>query len=264
MNERTVKLKATLSELANSLITDPDQIDRFTRQWSNGFHNYSFGNLLLIMWQKRDATLCAGYQDWLEKHHRYVKKGEKGIAILAPVIHRHATIDEDGGETEESRLYFRTVHVFDVSQTDGEPLELGHSDKVAGQSDLDLDAVAPLFPYPLQYSNGIENGYTDGKTITINARGNKLSMLATYFHELAHCILDHVDGRGSHDAALQHELEAEAVSYIACAYFGIQNDRSRYYIAGWKGTKAKLHHSGTRVIRTAERIIKTIEKGGEK
>ena len=130
MSEKTHELRSKLAELANTLITDPDLIDRFVRQWSNGFHRYSLGNTLLIMWQRPGSTLCAGYRDWLSKHHRFVKRGEKGIAILAPIIKRTSATGEDGEDLEEVRRYFRTVYVFDVAQTDGEPLsDIGHSDK---------------------------------------------------------------------------------------------------------------------------------------
>ncbi len=263
MNEKTNQLKATLTQLANSLITDPDEIDRFTRQWGNGFHNYSLGNTLLIIWQRPGATLCAGYRDWLNKHHRYVMKGERGIAILAPIIKRVKSTDQDDEEVEELRRYYRTVYVFDVSQTDGEPLELGHSDKVTGATVLNLDDLAPLFPYPVSYKeNLVENGSTDGKAITLAKRNNPLSMVATYFHELAHCILQHsLDLQ--YDERCTAELEAEAVSYIVSSYYGIHNDRSRYYISNWKGDREKLAQAGNRVIRTADQIIKTIAKGEE-
>ena len=264
MSDKTHELRARLAELANTLITDPDLIDDFCRQWSNGFHNYSLGNTLLIWFQRPGATLCAGYHDWLKKHHRYVKKGEKGIAILAPILKRVNGTGEDGEEVEEVRRYFRTVYVFDVSQTDGEPLsDMGHSDKVTGWTVLDLEQTASLFPYPLTYRDDIiENGSTDGKTIMIANRTNPFSMVATYFHELAHCILDH-PGQLEHHDRCTIELEAEAVSYIVSSYYGLQNDRSRYYISNWKGTREKLEHAGSRVIRTADHIIKTIEKGGD-
>ena len=263
-NDKTQQLKAALTQLANSLITDPDQIDRFVRQWANGFHRYSFGNLLLIMFQKPDATLCAGYHDWLTKHHRYVKKGESGIGILAPIITRTKTTDEDGEELEETRRYFRTVYVFDVSQTDGEPIKLGHSAMVTGHSDLDLDAIASLFPYPIDYEEHIiENGRTDGNTITLAKRDNPLSVLATYFHELAHCLMKHPGDAEKRRDRSNIELEAEAVSYSVSSHFGIHNDRSRYYISHWKGDCDKLAQAGNRVVRTAGQIIKTIDERKE-
>ena len=127
----------------------------------------------------------------------------------------------------------------------------------------DLERTASLFPYPLTFQdNIIENGSTDGRIIILANRNNPHAMLATYFHELAHCILDHPGELEHHDRCTV-ELEAEAVSYIVSSYYGLHNDRSRYYISNWKGTREKLELAGNRVIRTADRIIKTIEQGGE-
>ena len=99
--------------------------------------------------------------------------------------------------------------------------------------------------------------------ITLAKRNNPLSVVATYFHELAHCVLKH-PGELEHHDRCTIELEAEAVAYIVSSYYGIHNDRSRYYISNWKGDPDKLALAGNRVVRTANQIIKTITKGGEK
>lgn len=261
MSDKRKELENRMKELANKIITDPDKLDLFSKQWNNGFHQYSFGNTLLILFQKPNATLCAGYHDWLNKHKRYVKKGEHGIGILAPMFLKKAKQDENTGEEiEETITYFRAVTTFDISQTDGEPLELGHSDKVKGNCSIPLDDIAKLFDYPVIYSNGIENGLTDGKTIQLSDRGNKVSMIATYFHELAHCELKHLDNANSERGGRDNqELEAEAVSYIVCAILGIENERSKYYIGQWQGDATKLGNSGQRIIKTAEKIVRRIE-----
>ncbi len=260
MSDKARDLTKHLAELANQIITDPSQLDKFSKQWSNGFHSYSFGNMLLILFQKPDATLCAGYHDWLDKHKRYVKRGERGLSILAPMFLKKTEEMEDGEEVEKTITLFRVVTTFDVSQTDGEPIELGHSDKVKGGCQLTLEEITQLFNYSVDYSNGIENGSTDGKTINLSDRGNKTSLIATYFHELAHCELKHMDKtnieRGNRD---NQELEAEAVSYIVCATLGIENERSKYYIGNWRGDKAKLGNAGCRIIKTAEKIVRSID-----
>ena len=256
-NTKTQELVKHMTELANQVITDTDKLDLFSKQWSNGFHSYSFGNMLLIFFQKHDATLCAGYHTWLDKK-RYVKKGEHGIGILAPMFFKKSK-ETETGEEDVTITRFRAVSVFDISQTDGEPLELGHSDKVSGGDALNLDEVSKLFDYKLAYSNGIENGSTDGKTITVSDRDNRASMIATYFHELAHTQLHFGEDRKEIDRDTR-ELEAEAVSYIVCATLGIDNQRSKYYIGGWKGDATKLGNSGTRIIKTAEKIVRTIDK----
>jgi len=257
-NTKTQELTKRMAELANQVVTDTDKLDLFSKQWNNGFHNYSFGNTILIWFQKPDATLCAGYHTWLDKK-RYVKKGEHGIGILAPMFFKKTKATETGEDEEVTVTRFRAVSVFDVSQTDGEPLELGHSDKVTGDCQLTIEDIARLFDFPVVYSNGIENGSTDGEHITLNDRANKASMTATYFHELAHAMLHFGDNRKDFDQNTR-ELEAEAVGYIVCASLGIDNQRSKYYIGNWKGDAEKLGNSGSRIIKTAEKIVRTIEK----
>lgn len=262
MTDKARELSKQLQELANQIVTDPGKLDQFSKKWNNGFHDYSFGNTILIWFQKNDATLCAGYHDWL-KHKRYVKKGEHGISILAPMFFKaKREVEGDNGEVEETEVpvtRFRVVTTFDVSQTDGEPLELGHSDKITGDCQLAIEQVSKLFDYPVIYSNGIENGHTDGKQITLSERGNHLAMLATYFHELAHAQLHFGDNRKELSSEVR-ELEAEAVSYIVCASLGIDNDKARYYIGNWHGNAEKLGNSGSKIIKTAEKIVRAIEK----
>ena len=95
------------------------------------FHSYSFGNVMAIARQKPTATRVAGFHKWLELR-RYVRKGEKGIAILAPMIGKPRESSEtDGTSKAGPRLIgFKVVYVFDVSQTDGEPL-----------ADFDISAI---------------------------------------------------------------------------------------------------------------------------
>ena len=108
--------------------------ERWTRwlEAQSRFHHYSFGNTLLILLQRPDATRVAGYRAWLQLR-RQVRKGEKGIAILAPIANRIRVEDENG---EEKVLAgpahaFRIAHVFDVAQTDGDDLPTV-SDRLTG------------------------------------------------------------------------------------------------------------------------------------
>ncbi len=253
---KTRELENKLQQLANQVVTDTDKLDLFCKQWNNGFHQYSFGNTILIWFQKPDASLCAGYHTWLDKK-RFVKRGEKAISILAPMFFKKTKETEDDKE-DITVTRFRVVSVFDVTQTDGEPLTLGHSDRVTGDTSLKLDDVTKLFSYPVIISNGIESGHTDSKVITLSDRENKISMLATYFHELAHTMLHFGDNRKEIPQDVR-ELEAEAVSYIVCASFGIDNQISKYYIGNWRGNKDKLGYSGQHIIKIAEKIVRAIE-----
>jgi hypothetical protein len=114
------------------------------------FHNYSIGNLILIMLQKPDATRVAGYSTWKDLY-RWVKKGEKGIAILAPCMppkpKKPATpadveTDDEGEKPEEETdirpVYFKVVYVFDVSQTEGKPLPEFEVPSLTGEANEEL------------------------------------------------------------------------------------------------------------------------------
>ncbi len=132
------------------------------------FHKYSFGNIVAIARQKPDATRVAGFGTWKEMG-RYVRRGEKGIQILAPMIgfrRRNAEAAQDtdaDGNTKQPPVLigFRAVYVFDVAQTEGEDLpEFEHSisGEVGEQRDRLIDFLA-------QQNITLEfNGGTRGQT----------------------------------------------------------------------------------------------------
>lgn len=117
MNERTQGLLQQLKE-GVSRLSDSQQWQAFLDTQAR-FHSYSFNNTLLILLQRPDATRVAGYKAW-QKLGRYVRKGEKGIAILAPLTYKR--VDEDTGEEVRGVRGFRTVYVFDIAQTEGKEL----------------------------------------------------------------------------------------------------------------------------------------------
>jgi len=101
-------------------IQESDNFQEFLLTMSK-FHDYSIGNLMLIMLQKPDATYVAGYTTWKDLG-RYVRKREKEIAILAPCVPPKETkvVEPEDEEDEESLIeirpiYFKVVHVFDIS-----------------------------------------------------------------------------------------------------------------------------------------------------
>lgn len=251
-NGKVGELTKHLEELSNSIVTDPERLAQFVEGWAKGFHQYSLHNMLLIWFQRPDATLCAGYHQWL-KQHRFVKKGEHGIAILAPIIKK---VEDDDG-TEEVVRWFKVVYVFDYAQTDGEPLDLGHSDMVTGKG-YGLDKLMAIFPYPVNIEGvQVASGNTDGHAINLTERERKVAMEATYFHELAHIELGHQNGHKEISRGVK-ELEAEAVSFIVCKYIGIQNDMAGHYIGHWSN-KEELGKAGGRILKTAEAIIRKLD-----
>lgn len=266
---KTKGLLRMLEKLSNEIVTDPEKLKRFIKEWSHGFKRYSLTNWVLIKMQRPTATLCAGYKQWA-KVGRHVKKGEKGIAILAPRITRVYEMAQDlltgeVGETEVKVIRgFFTVYVFDISQTEGQPVELGCPQMVRSKQKISLDDIISKFEIPVVFrENSLENGSTDGKTIWITKRNNEASMIATFFHELAHVMLKHCDENtlidfDNIDRNIK-ELEAEAVSYICCEAIGIENERSYYYIGNWtKNAKEDLKRSGMKILATAEKILNKI------
>lgn len=245
------------------------------------FHHYSFNNVILIKMQLPTASFVAGYGDWLKKHHRYVKKGEKAIRILAPTPYKKKmevdVIGPDGStQTEEKEVMvpcFKIVNVFDVSQTDGEPLPTLGVDELDGtveQYDAFMAALESVSPAPIGFEDipGTSQGYYHHieRRIAIQEGMPQLQTLKTGIHEVAHAIL-HAwpeDGKKPKDGPDRHtrEVQAESVAYTVCQHYGLEtSDYSFAYIAGWSsGRDVKELKESLCVIRqTAHDLIAAID-----
>lgn len=256
-NELTRFLTEKLDELADKICQDPDQLSEFIERWSNGFHSYSINNTILAWMQRPDFTLLAGYKAW-QKHGRQVRKGERAIRILAPMT-RKIKSDKDDEETVLIRG-FRPVSVFDVSQTEGDPVDVGCSDLISGK--VDFDSIMRACPIPVYIKDlGLSNGNTNGKEINITPKDNEAAMCATLIHEWAHVALDHCKEPGilfESDDRSSKEIEAETASYIVTTCLGLENNKSRLYIANWGADKEELKGRGKKIISVAEKIIRDI------
>jgi antirestriction protein ArdC len=118
--ELNAGIRRTIEQLANE--TDAARQSELFRDYlktSAAFWDYSWHNQMLIWRQKPDASFVGGFNTWL-KCGRYVRKGEKGIAILAPMFFKDKK--PEGTQEETTRIWFKVVYVFDISQTDGTPL----------------------------------------------------------------------------------------------------------------------------------------------
>lgn len=256
--ERKKILVSKLKDLSSDLVTDPDKLKAFADRWRGGFRQYSFYNMLLIAFQRADASLCAGFKQW-NNHKRYVNKGEEALWILAPGFIKPKEKDEDAEEDQPQVVkYFFSVPVFDISQTSGEDIQLGNS-MITGNGDLSLDDVSSKFNYPVKISNGLADGSTDGHNIKISQRPKEVQMVACYFHELAHILLDHAKDRGLSLSRQVRELEAEATSYLVCSCVGIENEGAKKYIGHWKGTAEKIDKSALKILGTAEKILRVVK-----
>lgn len=233
------------------------------------FRTYSFNNTMMIHFQKPGATYVAGFRKWLELG-RYVKRGEKGIAIFAPMM--YAKKDPDSGEKTGNILRgFRVVHVFDYAQTDGNPLPDPPMPKqLEGDGGGDIfDAlrdfaehggltVLPAFDAFPDERNG---DYTPGeKQIRIRAGLSMLQRVKTMAHECAHWIL-HTNPEGAALSREVKETEAEAAAFLALAGFGLRSDQYSFaYVAHWaSGDLRILESSLSRIDRAATEIAHAVQ-----
>ena len=219
------------------------------------FHNYSFNNILLITLQNPNATRVAGFQAW-RSLKRNVMKGEKGIAIIAPMIGKNK--DEDADKGTRSVFGFKVVHVFDISQTEGEDLpEFAQSHGDPGEYHERLESLVRDRGIDLIYV--APDGGADGvsKHGEIHVRPDlpsceKFSVLA---HELAHEILHHGNRRNETTKTIR-ETEAEAVAYVVCQAIGVETTtRSSDYIQLYCGNDDTLTESLDYIQKTASMIL---------
>ena len=180
------------------------------------FRKYSFGNVLLIMFQMPSATYVAGYQTW-KALGRFVRTGEKGIAILAPIVARPKSRPEtDTSQGEESQVLtgVRPVFVFDYSQTEGDPLPQFATVKGDPNDYFDrLKAYIAQGGIKMEYSNSIApaKGLSEGGKITLLPDLSPAEMFSVLVHEYSHERL-HKDSRRSQTTRTIRETEAEAVA----------------------------------------------------
>ena len=259
------------------------------------FHQYSFGNIILISMQFPGASHVAGFHDWRRKFERHVKKGEKGIQILAPCSFRSATerikrdpvtrqpvLDANGRPVIERRpagaYRFTVVTVFDVSQTEGKELPEISSELTGtvGQYEHITGALEKLSPVPIVFEDipgATKKGYfsnMEGR-IVIRPGMSQAQTLKTMIHEVAHAKLhaEPIEAALSPDEQKKdrytREVEAESVAYVVCQHFGVDtSDYTFGYVAGWSKGKelAELKASLDTIRATAAELIDGIEGKG--
>jgi antirestriction protein ArdC len=234
------------------------------------FHSYSPNNVLLIAAQRPDATRVAGYRAWAQLG-RQVRKGEHGIAILAPVLRRAEPAAETGRLDREnsarpSRVLrgFRGTYVFDISQTDGPDLPEVRPSLLDGAAPLNLWAdlldQVEAAEYRFDYADlAPANGRTDFAegTVTLHRDLPGAQKVKTLAHELAHVRLHAPDVRPEGCDRRRAEVEAESVAYIVTASHGVKADGYTVpYVTGWAGGDRELITStATRVVSCARTIL---------
>jgi antirestriction protein ArdC len=226
------------------------------------FHCYSLHNVMLIASQKPDASYVAGFGTW-NQMGRFVKKGEKGIVILAPIVHRKAENKDDRDDVSTSIAGFRAAYVFDVSQTDGQDLpRIGMvQGKPRGYRER-LRCFADSQGIPIGYSSEIApaRGTSSGGHIKLLPGQSEAEEFSTLAHELAHELLHRGDRRGSTSRRIR-ETEAEATAFVVCQAIGLETGSSAAdYIQLWKGDAQLLTESLGHVRQAASQMLYAIEE----
>jgi len=227
------------------------------------FHRYSLHNVMLIASQKPNASYVAGFRTWSQLG-RFVKKGEKGILILAPIVRRKAENDEDHQEASASVAGFRAAYVFDVSQTDGQ--ELPHIGIVQGQPreyHERLRAFAEAQGISVEYSSEIApaRGVSSGGRIKLLPGQSDAEEFSTLAHELAHELLHRGDRRGT-TSRRTRETEAEATAFVVCHAIGLETGSAATdYIQLWNGDAHLLTDSLGHVRQAAAQMLTALTDG---
>ena len=228
------------------------------------FHDYSWGNSLLIALQRPTASRVAGFHSWL-KLGRHVRKGEKGIAILAPVVCKVESDQDQPKRGEQTtapglkRLVgFRAAYVFDLAQTDGKNLPQFAS--VTGDPDKNtqlLQELAASRGITLDYDPSIApaRGVSRGRRISILPGLEPAEEFSTLVHEIAHELL-HRDERRKQTTKTVRETEAEAVAFVVCQAIGLDtNTAAADYIQLYNGDTATLAASLQLIRSIATEIL---------
>lgn len=259
--EAVERSEQALAELADALAAGKSEklmnyLDTMSR-----FHKYSFGNCLLIAQQRPAATHVAGFSAW-KKLGRTIKKGEKGICILAPLVRK---LDEYEAEKEKSRLFgFRAVHVFDIAQTEGDALpEFSSVRGDPGTKLAMLRQVAANRQIDVSYKKELGGAYgiSRGGEIYLLESLSPAADFATLAHEIAHELLHRGQDRAEFSQNVK-ELEAEAVAYVVSKSVGLENSlqQSADYIHLYSGDKEQLTKSLDRICRVASALLADLEK----
>ena len=229
------------------------------------FHHYSWNNSLLIALQRPGATRVAGFHTW-HKVGRFVRKGEKGIAILAPIIEKQEITDERDPQARpkvcERLTGFRTTFVFDISQTDGNELPEFSTVKGDARQHIEmLKSFARSKGIQVRYDAGIApaKGVSHGTRISILPGMSSAEEVATLAHEIAHEML-HRGNRREETTPTERETEAEAVAFVVCSAIGLDtNTAACDYIKLYNGNAQTLSASLNLVQKTAAEILNALE-----
>ena len=289
--------KEKLSEITDSIergIKELFASDKYKEylQTMSRFHRYSVNNQMLIFMQKPDASLVAGFNKWKDSFGRNVKRGEKGIKIIAPAPYKKKIekekldpdtklpmLDENGQPIKEvaevSTSTFKVVSVFDISQTEGKPLPELSSDLTGNVEHYDafMEAVKRSSPVPIDFKpieNGADGFFSyDNQSITLREGMSEKQTVCAAIHEMAHATLHNYSRRNKDETDVERkdrhteEVEAESIAYAVCAYYGIETVENSFgYLASWSSDKElkELKASLETINKTSSELITAIDR----
>lgn len=290
LKEITDRIEAGIRDIFES--GDMEKYRNYLRTMSR-FHNYSLNNQALIHLQRPDATLVAGYNRWRDKFSRHVLRGEKGITIIAPTPYKKKIeqekldpdtklpiLDADGKiVTEEKEIeipMFRPVKVFDYAQTDGKPLPERVASPVANLTgsvenyEAFMEALRRSSPVPVEVKplSADVDGYFSPKSqsITLREGMSEVQTVSAAVHEIAHAKLHNYGLQQAAERKAKsrntEEVEAESISFMVCAYFGIETGANSFgYVATWSKNAElpEFRASLDTISKTANGIITDVE-----
>ncbi len=291
LKEITDRIEAGIRDIFES--GDMEKYRNYLRTMSR-FHNYSLNNQALIHLQRPDATFVAGYNRWRDKFSRHALRGEKGITIIAPTPYKKKIeqekldpdtklpiLDADGKViTEEKEIeipMFRPVKVFDYAQTDGKPLPERVASPVANLTgnvenyEAFMEALRRSSPVPVEVKplSADMDGYFSPKSqsITLREGMSEVQTVSAAVHEIAHAKLHNYGLQQAAERKAKsrntEEVEAESISFMVCAYFGIETGANSFgYVATWSKNAElpEFRASLDTISKTANGIITDVEK----
>jgi antirestriction protein ArdC len=253
--DKAKDLRAKLDTLLDETMIDRDKMRALMDHYKiNGLYNYSFLNSVMVYAQ--GGHLVQSFKKWQE-FERYVRKGEKAhIYIFVPAFAKKEA--ENGEEEDKTVAFFLLKPVFDVTQTEGKPLEYAHnSAETAAYSFDDLAGkISTLTGLPVNVKpTGEARGYCSLQEIAISESSNNTDKIKTLFHEAAHALFNH------HKAADKgrdvREVEAEAAAYLLLSFLGIDYELSGEYVRSWHADRENINK--TEILKIADRLIKAVQ-----
>lgn len=234
-------------------------------RFSAKFRTYSWANRLLIWSQCPQATRVAGFHTW-RSLGRWVRKGEHGIAIWAPVTQARRRVNENGEEaTVRICTGFRVVYVWDVSQTEGKPLPALPETRLAGGGSYEealYTALRSASPVPVREAALDRDGQFDSAAgrILIRADLDVAAKASTLIHELAHALAHGPGGAFAADDHVSREVVAEGAAYVVGQRLGLDSlEASATYVSRWARDPKVVRDQLSKIIATSERILALVE-----